>query len=159
MFDQLTISQGSGPNLVVNGDFEDMAQAPLCNNGWLVKDPCEGDYWLTPHEICDNGIDDNGNHLADCDDPACAGFGRCRCHRPFADADGDGDVDQSDFGVFQICFTGGFTGVPEDPAYCLCFDRGLRGTVVWTDYAEFVNCVTGPGIPWSADNNPTGCNP
>ena len=29
-------------------------------------------------EICDNGIDDDGNGLTDCDDPACYGVGSCK---------------------------------------------------------------------------------
>ncbi|MEP0843724.1 MAG: hypothetical protein HRF43_13560, partial [Phycisphaerae bacterium] len=159
LFDELTISQGNGPNLVVNGNFEDVAQAGLCNNGWLLKDPCEGDYWLTPQEICDNGIDDNGNLKTDCADPACASFGRCRCNRPFADADGDGDVDQTDFGVFQQCMTGFYSAVPDDPPYCLCFDVTSIGTIVESDFVEFVKCFTGPDIPWSEADNPPGCNP
>lgn len=28
-------------------------------------------------EICDNGIDDDGDGLIDCDDPACSGYGNC----------------------------------------------------------------------------------
>lgn len=28
-------------------------------------------------EICDNGIDDDGDGLIDCDDPSCSGFGSC----------------------------------------------------------------------------------
>ena len=28
-------------------------------------------------EICDNGIDDDGDGLVDCDDPSCSGFGNC----------------------------------------------------------------------------------
>ena len=159
MFDSLSVSQGSGPNLVVNGDFENAAQAPLCNGGWLLKDACEGNYWLTPHEVCDNGIDDNGDGLADCADSACTGFGRCRCHRPFADADGDGDVDQIDFSVFQLCFTGETNSISADPAYCLCFDRDLTGTIGESDFLEFLRCVTGPDVPWSEAGNPPGCNP
>ena len=30
-----------------------------------------------PQEICDNGIDDDGDGLIDCDDPSCSGFGVC----------------------------------------------------------------------------------
>ena len=35
------------------------------------------DLTLNPPEICDNGIDDDGNHLIDCADPACTTVGRC----------------------------------------------------------------------------------
>ncbi|AWG21759.1 hypothetical protein FFWV33_09500 [Flavobacterium faecale] len=30
-----------------------------------------------PQEICDNGIDDDGDGLIDCEDPSCSGFGNC----------------------------------------------------------------------------------
>ncbi|WP_420553514.1 DUF6923 family protein [Tenacibaculum aiptasiae] len=30
-----------------------------------------------PQEICDNGIDDDGDGLVDCDDPSCSGYGNC----------------------------------------------------------------------------------
>ena len=45
--------------------------------------PDEGPYVLNvsitqnPPEICDNGLDDDGNHLIDCADPACTNVGRC----------------------------------------------------------------------------------
>jgi len=46
------------------------------------------------------------------------------CHDPFADWDEDLDVDQNDFAVFQVCFTGSGAGqVPTDPEYCVCFDQ------------------------------------
>ncbi len=32
---------------------------------------------LVAQEICDNGIDDDGDGLIDCDDPACSGYGVC----------------------------------------------------------------------------------
>ncbi len=30
-----------------------------------------------PQEICDNGLDDDGDGLIDCEDPSCSGFGEC----------------------------------------------------------------------------------
>ena len=30
-----------------------------------------------PQEICDNGIDDDGDGLIDCEDPSCSGYGEC----------------------------------------------------------------------------------
>ena len=42
-------------------------------------------------EICDNGIDDDGNGLADCDDPACSTA--VNCQAPMCLPDGDlGDI-------------------------------------------------------------------
>jgi hypothetical protein len=73
-----------------------------------------------------------------------------RCHTPFADADGDGDVDQSDFGVFQACYTGPGQGVPVEPAYCICLDRPAvatgepDGDVDQVDLTAFEACASGP---------------
>ncbi len=64
------------------------------------------------------------------------------CHDPFADTDGDGDVDQSDFSVMQVCYSG-------DEAYtsdCYCFDRNGTGTVNNLDFVAFQTCFTGAGI-------------
>jgi hypothetical protein len=73
------------------------------------------------------------------------------CFDPFADADGDGDVDQDDFAVFQLCYTGGATPVPGDPEYCVCLDVAPAGTpddaIDALDYDAFKNCVSGPNIP------------
>lgn len=80
------------------------------------------------------------------------------CNDPFADADGDGDVDQADFGILQTCITGeNGASIPEDPAYCTCFDRqetapggGLLppdGDIDATDVMTFEKCATGPGLP------------
>ena len=33
-------------------------------------------------EICDNGIDDDGDGLIDCEDPSCSGFGECAVIEP-----------------------------------------------------------------------------
>jgi len=41
------------------------------------------------------------------------------CHDPFADGDGDGDVDQADFGLWQVCYDGGNGLI----AGCECYDR------------------------------------
>ncbi len=66
-----------------------------------------------PTEICDNGIDDDGDGLVDCDDPDCA-----------ADPD---------------CDTGGFCGDPnsgdccEDNGTPFCDDAECCGTVCATD--------------------------
>ena len=43
-------------------------------------------------EICDNQIDDDGDHLVDCDDPDC--FGMANCNAPLCATDGDlGNID------------------------------------------------------------------
>lgn len=77
------------------------------------------------------------------------------CNDPFADADGDTDVDQADFAVFQICFTGTETianrktNPPPYPEYCTCFDRALSDPAVidQADLNAFEACASGPGVP------------
>ena len=65
------------------------------------------------------------------------------------DADGDGDVDQSDFGALQACYTGPGIAQPEER----CFDARLDSDedVDADDFGIFQNCMTGPGNP--ADPN------
>ncbi len=83
------------------------------------------------------------------------------CHTPSVDADGDGDVDQSDYGVFQGCFTG--AGDPEGmlssaPPACVCMDvSGPAGQgdqdVGPLDFDIFTDCLQngGPGVPTDPD--------
>jgi hypothetical protein len=60
------------------------------------------------------------------------------------DFDLDGDVDQVNFGHFQVCSTG--AGFPPVPA---CGDADLDGDddVDSSDFAIFLACVSGPGMP------------
>ncbi|HOW70927.1 MAG TPA: hypothetical protein PKY77_10030 [Phycisphaerae bacterium] len=73
------------------------------------------------------------------------------CGAVFADRDGDSDVDQADFGQFQVCFSGsGFSA----PAECACLDRDGEnaagdGDIDAVDLQAFMNCYTGPAIVWS----------
>lgn len=72
----------------------------------------------------------------------------CRvCHNPFADSDGDGDVDQADFAVFQVCFTGPDGELLNAPCRCDCYDRDGNQHVDAGDFAAWKNCASGPGIP------------
>ncbi len=76
-----------------------------------------------------------------CDDVTC-------CPTPFADADGDGDVDQVDFGEFQVCFSG---GAETATGKCLCFDRDSDDTITQDDFNAFQACWSGPGVPLDPD--------
>lgn len=73
------------------------------------------------------------------------------CPTPFADADQDGDVDQLDFGAFQLCITG-----PNDPwgqfdaDRCGCYDRNHDDDIDTQDFLKFLDCVTGPEIQWTS---------
>lgn len=73
-----------------------------------------------------------------------------RCSTPFADVDTDGDVDQDDFAVFQLCYTGESGPLPTEPSYCGCFDRNGDQTINLADYSLFQSCASGPAVPWSA---------
>ena len=56
-------------------------------------------------EICDNGIDDDGNGLIDCDDPACATAASCEA--PQCMRDGDlGDIDIGTSKTLKVDLTG-----------------------------------------------------
>jgi hypothetical protein len=69
--------------------------------------------------------------------------------RARADIDCDGDVDQEDFGPFQMCLTG--SGVTQsDPA---CHDAKLDGDVDvdGDDFAVFLGCLSGPDVPADLD--------
>jgi len=85
-----------------------------------------------------------------CQDVVC-------CPIPFPDADLDGDVDQSDFGFFQRCYSGYNVPMRDDPM-CTCFDRNKDGDVDMYDFGEFLKCYTGANVPWSQGLTPD-CTP
>jgi 6-phosphogluconolactonase (cycloisomerase 2 family) len=58
------------------------------------------------------------------------------------DFDGDGDVDLSDFGQFQLCFTG--PGGSFDDPDCAAFDFDDDGDVDLADFGQFQLVFTGP---------------
>lgn len=48
-----------------------------------------------PQEICDNGIDDDGDGLIDCEDPSCSGFGDCEVIEPPTTGGNDGGLESN----------------------------------------------------------------
>ncbi|GMU20614.1 MAG: hypothetical protein AMXMBFR13_07110 [Phycisphaerae bacterium] len=71
------------------------------------------------------------------------------CGSPLVDVDYDGDVDQEDFGIYQVCYG---TLPEEPPVLCLCFDRAEPfGEINAADYLVFQNCASGPGLPADPD--------
>ncbi len=57
-------------------------------------------------EVCDNGLDDNGNNLIDCDDPNCSDAENCvveQCAPGSGDEDHDGKEDCSDLDADDMC--------------------------------------------------------
>lgn len=109
-------------------------------------------------EVCGNGTDDDGDGRPDCEDADCEQAPGCGCNDPFADIDNDGDVDQSDFGRWQLCYTGAGQ-LWQDPV-CDCFDRDDvnnnnqygrisdgDGDLDLDDFAAFQVCLSGPNVP------------
>lgn len=116
---------------------------------------CHGTSYCPMETECSNGLDDDGDGLIDCNDSDCATSHVCIYHDPFADIDGDGDVDQLDFALFQLCFTGDTAGPPG--IGCGTLDRDNDADVDGADLAKFLACVSGPMIP--ADKACDGIEP
>jgi len=78
-----------------------------------------------------------------------------QCGSHFADADGDGDVDQSDFGRFQRCFTGRDAATAVSTPECRCFDHDFHGIgdgdIDGDDLTTFLECFGGPALPVPAN--------
>lgn len=70
-----------------------------CRPGYICYPDIDACYPAT-FELCDDGHDDDGNDLIDCDDPACAGTAACTTPETecadLQDDDGDGHVDCAD---------------------------------------------------------------
>jgi len=73
------------------------------------------------------------------------------CPYPFADGDHDGDVDQDDFGLFQVCFTNEGGG---EPPGCECYNRDDDSDVDGADFQAFGDCWTGANVTWSSGLTP-----
>ena len=74
-------------------------------------------------------------------------FNPLGCFDPSMDFDGDCDVDQEDFGLFQLCLTG--SDDPEglfNPLYCHCMDADDDNDVDQDDFGVFQACASGPGV-------------
>jgi hypothetical protein len=67
------------------------------------------------------------------------------CWEPRFDRDNDGDVDQDDFAVFQVCFTGG-VGSIVDPDTCRCMNSDGDEDIDQIDLIGFEACARGPMI-------------
>lgn len=75
--------------------------------------------------------------------------GNC-CGPISGDLDRDSDVDQRDFALLQLCYTGSDGGVPLPPEApdCTCADLDKDGLDIdQSDLLVFEQCASGPGIP------------
>jgi hypothetical protein len=61
-----------------------------------------------------------------------------------ADLDLDGDVDQSDFGLFQACYSG--AGIAQNDPNCEKARLDGDNDVDATDFAIFQDCLSGAGV-------------
>ncbi|HPD32377.1 MAG TPA: hypothetical protein PLL20_20475 [Phycisphaerae bacterium] len=65
-------------------------------------------------------------------------YGKC-------DFDRDGDVDQIDFGRFQVCFSG--SGIRQTAPECMAARLDDDGDVDALDFAIFSTCISGEAVP------------
>ena len=98
----------------------------------------------------DDGIDTDGDGVPDgCDDcpdtPAGVPVTLAGCATSTSDFDRDGDVDQSDFGHLQACYTG--SGQPCEDSLCLDARLDSDTDVDQDDFAILQQCMSGPNIP------------
>jgi hypothetical protein len=161
----------NGVQCIDTEPLPDGAAALLINEDKNVTEPPQGNFIdldnasisneITCVEICTGGEDEDADTLIDCADPDCDITPPCACPEPFADADRDGDVDQADFALLQVCFTG--ENDPRgafDRAACDCFDRkdmdsdgrfrpSIDGDndIDAADLDAFEACASGAGIP------------
>jgi len=147
-----------------NGNLQLRRNHAAVKDGWGgQQDELTGDVWFGCKQrdgwwaiYTDDTMTRFGNwKFTDIDSPPYVPV----CNRPFMDTDADGDVDQDDFGIFQICYTGSGIPIPDDPAYCMCFDSEGDNDIDQDDFTAFQNCATGPNIPLDLNNPPPGCNP
>ncbi len=86
-------------------------------------------------EICNNGIDDDGDRLIDCADPTCASSPSCQKRFERGDADGSGSINITDgIYVLNYLFLGGDTPGCLDAA-----DTNDDGSVNITDGIYILN--------------------
>ena len=133
---------------------DDCGSAEIDRNGTTIctlKVTTGGPVAQNTEALCTDGLDNSCNGLIDCADPLCQSSGFCCRHDPFADADDDKDVDQADFGVWQLCYTGS-----GDPLHifnkdlCFCFDRDGDSDIDMADFNAFQKCYNGPNLPPAA---------
>jgi len=110
----------------------------------------------TPSEICDNGVDDDGDGDVDCADDDCAGAANCQgvsYVRGDANADGAVNISDSVF-VLGFLFTGG-----EEPTCMVSADVNADGGLNITDGIFGLNFLFLGGLPIPPPNSCTPAAP
>jgi predicted outer membrane repeat protein len=158
LFDEpLVPDTGSGtPPLVDMGAYEAFSD---CNANEIPdkhEPEIDGDWVLDECDNCPSipntaQTDTDGDGLGDaCDECPSNIPGKevdevgCPVEIP-GDLDHDGDVDQADFGYFQICYSG--QGVQQNDETCMDADLDGDTDVDDSDYVVFRNCVSGSSVP------------
>jgi hypothetical protein len=80
-------------------------------------------------------------------------YHRWGCNTPWADLNGDGFVDMLDFAQMQLCLTQGVAGPASITAGCGCADPSGDGSINGTDVSSFLQCASGPKVPWAPTVN------
>ena len=128
---------GTGCSICIS-DFVACGNAPACATDFNL---CAG-VSVSPPEVCNNRLDDNGNGLVDCADPLCSADATCGgsgarelCDNGLDD-DSDGLVDCADA---DCAGTAGCTAATE-----ICGNGLDDDGDGFTDCADLDDCVFGP---------------
>ena len=136
----LYVNSGTGFSWRVDNYYDDAASRQqigqnLSYSTWLLgEDPHDGDTLYAP--IYDLGITryHDNDIIGDAAPPIPVRL----------DFDGDGDIDQSDFGRLQACYTG--PGVPVTDPICTAMQIDVDNDVDQEDVTSFFECMTAPNI-------------
>jgi hypothetical protein len=151
----LDVNLGNGHGLCFDGCSEDSCRdgyvcdvegGSYCRPGCTDSAQCSatgycdvGNGYCVAQEICDNGVDDNGNYRLDCEDAQCVGFETCAplisaaCEGAITAVLGDnaGSTAKSSTAVLGTNCTGGY-GALEDVYTFTPGTTGETGTLTLT---------------------------
>lgn len=116
-------SEAVGPGNVTDHVMQITGLAPITTYHFLVWSEAQG---YAPHHSADFTF-------------------RTGLPEPDPDLDDDGDVDQSDFGLFQVCLSG--PGIEQNLPGCLEARLDPDEDVDQADFAIFLACLSGAGVP------------
>jgi PKD repeat protein len=128
-------------------DFSDMSTGPVSAWSWDFGDSTSSSVRHPSHTYDQPGTYDvmlTASGAGQTDSITRTGYIVVR-DRVQPDFDGDGDVDLTDYGHLQVCYTGPLAGPPEPG----CEDADFNGdnSVDQNDFGVFQACMSGPNIP------------
>lgn len=145
--DYLKISGAGGawaPDGTKLGTWLEICDNGVDDDGDTLADCADPDCLGWKTEVCNNGVDDDCDGYTDCADADCANDPICCTHDPAYDVDDDGDVDQADFAVFQACYMADWATISID---CRCMESDGDNDIDQAEYDAFEACASGAGIP------------